>query len=169
MTLRRLVLLIVGSVAALCVVAAVGLLIELSYRPSYDRSDPNYHRYLAVFNSLRMQLDQRGTTEDDYVDLSELNNGEWKTACLFGGYTRPLEEMRGLGASINEKDLIRLTEAGSRGFRLGQVEEQEMAIAFVDLSNNVRFIHFETGIGPEGQHFRKCISRPVTRLFLALP
>ena len=81
----------------------------------------------------------------------------------------PLDEVRALGANINEKDRVRMTEAGSRGFRLGQVEEQEMAIAFVDLSNNAHFIHFQTGIGPEGQHFHKCISQPETRLFLAPP
>jgi hypothetical protein len=59
------------------------------------------------------------------IDFSSLNNGEWKTACLFGGYTRPLDEMRLRGASISENDTARFTEAGTRGFRLGHVEEQE--------------------------------------------
>jgi hypothetical protein len=81
----------------------------------------------------------------------------------------PLDEMRALGANISETDRVRMTEAGLRGFRLGQVEEQEMVIAFIDLSNNARFIHFHTGIGPEGQNFRRCISKPETRLFLAAP
>lgn len=105
-------------------------------------------------------LDYHGTTKDDYIDLSELNSGEWTTACLFGGYTDPLEAMRVHGANIDEKDRVRFTEAGSRGFRLGQVEEHEMAIAFVDLGNNARFIHFRTGIGPGGQHLRRCNRDP---------
>jgi hypothetical protein len=115
MVLRRLVLLLVGSISALCVLGAIALLVELSYRPTYDQSASNYHYYLEAFNRLRVHLDQRGTTKEDSFDFSQLNNGEWKTACLFGGYTRPLDEMRALGATINEKDRVRLTEAGSRG------------------------------------------------------
>jgi hypothetical protein len=115
-----------------------------------------------------VRIDQRRTSTDYSVDLSGLNNGEWKTACLFGGYTNPLDEMRALGANISEKDRARMTEAGSRGLRLSQVEEYELAIAYIDLSNNARFIHFETGVGAEGEHQRQCISKPETRLFLQL-
>jgi hypothetical protein len=169
MTLRRLVFLLVGSVATLFLLGAVAVVVELSYRPTYDRSDPTYHRYLEAFERLRVPLDQRGAQKEDFVDLSELNNGEWKTACLFGGYTMPLDQMRALGANISEKDRVRMTEAGSRGFRLGQVEEREMVITFVDPSNNAHFIHFHTGIGPEGQNFKRCIAKPETRLVLAAP
>lgn len=167
MVLRRLVLLLVVGAAALFAIGAAALLRELLYKPTYDQSHPNYRHFAEVFDSLRPELDYRGTTEDDYIDLSELNSGEWKTACLFGGYTDPLEAMRALGANIDEKDHVRFTEAGSRRFRLGQVEEQEMAIAFVDIGNNARFIHFRTGIGKEGQGLQRCISKPQTRLYLA--
>ena len=166
MILRRFLLLFIGSVIALCVIGAVALLVELSHRPTYDQSDPNHRRYVEAFDRLRVPLDQRGATKQDFVDLSQLNKGEWKTACLFGGYTRPLEEMQALSANISERDRVRMTEAGSRGFRMGQVEEQEMAIAYVDLSNNAQFIHFASGVGPARQHFKKCISKPQTRLFL---
>ena len=142
------------------------LLFELSWSPTYDQSDPNYRRYTEAFDRLRVQLGKRGATTEDFVDLSQLNNGEWKTACLFGGYTYPLADMQGLGAHISEKDRVRLTAAGLRGFRAGQVEESEVAIAYVDLNNNAKFIHFESGIGPEGEHFKKCISKPETRLIL---
>jgi hypothetical protein len=169
MRLGRLVFSIIGSLAAVSVLGALALLFELSYRPTYDQADPNYRRYLEVFDRLRPDLDYRGATRDDYIDLSELNNGEWKTACLFGGYTDPLKTIQMLGANIDEKDRARMTEAGSRSLRIGQVEEQEMAIAFVDLRNNARFIHFRTGIGPEGQHLQKCISKPQTMLYLAVP
>ena len=169
MVLRRLILLFVASTAALFAIGVVALLRELLYKPAYDQFQPNYRQFTEIFDSLRPVLDYRGTTKDDYIDLSELNSGEWKTACLFGGYTDPLEAMRVHGANIDEKDRVRFTEAGSRGFRLGQVEEHEMAIAFVDLGNNARFIHFRTGIGPGGQHLRRCISKPQTQLYLAQP
>jgi hypothetical protein len=173
MTLRRLVVTLGASVVALAILAAAVLLlvlvVELSYKPTYDQSHPDYDRYAEAFNRLSVSLSRRGITNDDAIDLSELNGGEWKIACVFGGYTRPLETMRALGGNINQKDQLRWTEAGSRGFRLGQVEEREMAIAYVDLNNNTQFIHFEYGIGPEGQHFEKCISRPETRLTFAMP
>ena len=105
--------------------------------------------------------------KEDAIDLSRLNNGAWKMACIFAGYTNPLEDMRALGANIDQKDELRLTAATTRGFRLGQVEEFEMLIAYVDPGNSARFIHFQSGIGPEGQHFRRCIPKPETQLFLA--
>src|SRR5947207_3013232 len=95
--LRWFLVLFVGSVVALCFLVAVAVRVELSYRPAYDQSDPNYHRYLEVLERLRVALDDRGTTNEDFVDLSQLNNGEWKTACLFGGYTNPLDKMQALG------------------------------------------------------------------------
>ena len=168
MTLRRFLLMaslgigaaIVGGVPAL-------LFVELSWKPAYDQSDPDYQRYSEEFDRLRAQIDSRGTTNDDAIDLSRLNNGEWKTACLLGGYSNPLRTMQELGAKIGEKDRMRLTEAGSRAFRLAQVEEYEMAIGYVDLGNNARFIHFRSGIGPEGKRFQRCISGPQTRIFVA--
>jgi hypothetical protein len=85
-----------------------------------------------------VRIDQRRTSTDYSVDLSGLNNGEWKTACLFGGYTNPLDEMRALGANISEKDRARMTEAGSRGLRLSQVEEYELANINVNAFQNQR-------------------------------
>ena len=156
-------LLFVGSVV---LGAITVLLVELSWTPTYDQSDPNYRRYIETFDRLRRELDVRGATNEDFVDLSQLNNGEWKTACLFGGYTYPLNDMQALGAQISKKDRVRLTQAGLLGFRAGQVEEEEMAIAYVDFKNNAQFIHFASGIGSEGQYLKKCISKPETRLVL---
>jgi hypothetical protein len=156
----------VGSWVAGIALGIALLLVELSWTPAYDHSDPNYHRYAEAFDRLRVQLDRRGATNKDFIDLSQLNNGDWKTACLFGGYMYPLGDMQALGAKISAKDRWRLSQAGWRGFRAGQVEEEEMAIAYVDLNNSAQFIHFASGIGPEGQHFKKCISKPQTRLVL---
>lgn len=135
-------------------------------RPAYDRSDPDYQRYSAAFADLSKALRRRIATKDDYIDLSNLNNGQWETACLFGGYTKPLETMTALNAKIDENDRVRWSKA-TRGFRLAPVEEFEMAIAFIDANANARFIHFENGIGSQGQHFEKCISKPAVRVFLA--
>jgi hypothetical protein len=86
MTLRRLVLIFFASVVALPVLGGAALLVELSYRPTYDQSDPNYHRYAEAFDRLRAQIDRRGTTKEDAIDLSQLNKGEWTVACVLGGY-----------------------------------------------------------------------------------
>jgi hypothetical protein len=112
MTLRRLVFLLVGSSAALGLLGAIAVVVELSYKPTYDRSDPTYQRFLEAFERLRVPLDRRGATREDLVDLSLLNNGEWKTACLFGGYTMPLEGMRALGANAQLSRLNASFEAG---------------------------------------------------------
>jgi hypothetical protein len=173
MTFRRGMFILGASFIAIILVAVAWLLAELFYRPSYDRAHPDHDRYAGMFHRLEMTRSQRRITSEDpidpSIDLSELNGGHWKVACVFGGYTTPVETMRGLGAHIDENDLRRFTEAGRRGFRLAPVEESEMAIAYVDLADNARFIHFRHGIGPEGQNFQKCIARPETRLRLPMP
>jgi len=151
-----------GILAALSIVGFVTFLALFLYKPAGDRSDPDYHRYLETLDRVSVQLNQRGM--EDAMDLSELNHGDWTTACLFGGYTRPAEKMGKLGANITENDQRRMSEAS--GFRLSPVEEFEVVIAYMDLSNNAHFIHFDTGIGPEGQHRESCVSKPQTRLVL---
>jgi hypothetical protein len=66
-------------------------------------------------------------------------------------------------------DRFRLGQAGIRGVRLGQVEEFEILIAYIDHRNRAHFIHFEEGIGSEGQHLEKCIARPETKIILGGP
>jgi hypothetical protein len=169
MGLRRFVVALSAGITALAMLVVASLFAALFHEPAYDQSHPDYHRYAEAFNRLSVPISQRGITNEDAIDLFELNGGEWKTACIFGGYTNPLDKMRTLGADISPKDQSRLTEAGSRGFRLAQVEESEIAIAYVDFSNRAQFIHFKHGIGPEGQHLQRCISRPETLLTLAMP
>jgi hypothetical protein len=100
--LRWLLLLFVGSVVVLGILVPVAVRFELSYRPTYDQSDPNYPRYLKEFERVRVQLAQLDASDQVSIDLAQLNNGEWKTACLFGGYANPLSKMQALGANINE-------------------------------------------------------------------
>jgi hypothetical protein len=52
MRLGRLVFVVIGSLAVASVLGALALLFELSYRPTYDQSDPNDRRYPEVFARL---------------------------------------------------------------------------------------------------------------------
>ncbi len=142
------------------------LAFEVLRKPIYDQNDPDYSRYSEIFARLEEQLARREMSSQETIDLSPLNGGDWRTACVFGGYNDPLKEMRNLGAVVSDIDQHRLSEAGSRGFRLSQVEEFEMMIAYVDRYNHAHFIHFERGIGALGQHLRACISKPDTKLVL---
>lgn len=165
MTLGRVVFWLGLGLAALPTAAFIALLVEASYKPNYDVNSPDYGRYSEVFARLREQLDQRDPTDEDILDFAALNGGQWTTACLFGGYTHPLDEMLSREAVIDNTDRVRLTEARSRGVRLGTVEEFEALIAYIDLRNRAHFIHFSQGIGPSGQHFEQCISKPNTTIY----
>ncbi len=166
----RFILLFGVSFVVLAVVGITALiLVAIFDEPDYDVAHPNYSYFAEMFE--RLSKSSRRMTNEAAIDFSQLNGGEWKVACLFGGYTDPLETMRVTGANINENDRVRWTEARSRGFRLAPVEEHEMAIAYVDLANNAQFIHFRHGIGPEGQGFQKCdcTTRDTRRLGMHLP
>src|SRR5262245_41231329 len=84
------------SVIALGLVGLALLVLELAYQPGYDQSHPDYDRYVEVFARLRPKLAARGPTKEDHVDFAPLHNGDWKMACLFGGYTTPVEAMQAL-------------------------------------------------------------------------
>ena len=95
------------------------------------------------------------------LDLSNLNQGKWKTACLFGGYTNPSYIMDEYG-EIRWIDTIYQPMKALPILRLAQVEEHEALIAFVDYSNQVSFIHFKSGLTKSRrslEHVSKCTSR----------
>jgi hypothetical protein len=140
--------------------AVVLITYDISSGPSYDDDDPRYQKLTSRFSELRHR--EPGPGIDYNIDLSGLNGGDWTIACIFGGYNDPLESMIELGAKVTDKDRTRLTEAGDSGFRLSQVEEFEMMVTFIDLTGKAQFIHFQGGIGPGGQHLKKCISKPQT-------
>ena len=93
--------------------------------------------------------------------------GRWKTVCLFGGYTRPLETIDRLGAEISAVDRKRLNETDD-GFRMSPIEESEGAIAYIDPDNVAHFVHFKSGWGPAAQHFERCVTRPDTVVMVSL-
>lgn len=156
-------LLVLLSIAAACIVALV--IRELFWKPRYDEGDP---RYAAIAQQLSQthQAFAAGDYSRNELDLTSLNGGKWITACVFGGYTYPLNEMTNLGAKVSSEDEGRLRELDRRGFRLSQVEEFEVMITYVDLSGDAHFVHFRHGFGPGGQHFKRCVSKPTTAVRL---
>lgn len=128
--------------------------------PSFDRFHPDYATFAAVFD----QADRAFNAGQSYViiDLAPLNRGAWKTACLFAGYTHPIEEMERLGARVDQADRDRLGKA--RGFRAAPVEETELVIAFTNEAGRAHFVHFQSGMGQQTQHYLECVTKPETRL-----
>lgn len=141
-------------------VAAVVLLVAVTVlgRPDHDHAHPDYGNFAGRFAEVRRAFaaGERGAE----IDLAPVNGGAWQLACLFGGYTRPVERMDERGAIVTDADRKRLTSTG--GFRAGPVEEFEMLIAFIDDEGRAHFIHFPEGVGSGGQHYQACVTRPQT-------
>ncbi|MEP3279222.1 MAG: hypothetical protein ABJN26_13220 [Stappiaceae bacterium] len=93
------------------------------------------------------------------LDLTALNGGRWRTACLFGGYSSPSEDMRKFGR-LSFFDRIYQPMKSWIPFRIGEVAEHEVVLAFVDWRGRVEFIHFDT-VTAEGslEDFKGCVSR----------
>lgn len=130
-------------------------------KPNYDTDDPDYGYFANLFKAAQ--------TKEQVADMSRLNGGDWKTACIFGGYENPVDDMEKLGATIAEADRERMKEARDTGFRVSVVEEFEMMIAYIDQANKAHFIHFEDGIGAQGQYYNFCVTRPETKITLFGP
>ncbi|KAA5602193.1 hypothetical protein F1193_06050 [Blastochloris sulfoviridis] len=126
-------------------------------RPTFDRADPDYGAFAERFAQAARALDDGRAAS---VNLAPATGGAWRTACLFGGYTWPIEEMERRGASIRDADRQSLAEPG--GLRLTPVEEHEVLVSIVDEAGNARFIHFDHGLNSHGQHFQACVTRPET-------
>jgi hypothetical protein len=165
MKLRHWGFLLFSVVVLVFTLGIVGMLTLLSYKPAYDRSDPDYTRFAEMFEGVRAgpYANGGGTV---VIDMADLNKGEWTVACLLGGYTSPVETMERLGAAIDETDRARFLDAETSGLRLAEVEEFEVAIAYADLASQAHFIHFEHGVGARGQHLNVCVSKPETELVL---
>ena len=70
-------------------------------RPDYDRAHPDYGSYAGRFAEVRRAFaaGERGAE----IDLAAVNGGAWRLACLFGGFTRPIERMDKRGAVIEDE------------------------------------------------------------------
>jgi hypothetical protein len=171
MSIRKFCLriLLCTSVASALFVIVVGALFvnAVSYEPMYDEKDPDYSHYKKIFDDVEEELYNRRSGHTSSIDFSPLNDGEWSQVCLLGAYSNALNCMTNLGAEISKADEQRLADAGQGRFRLAQVEEQEIMIAYVDLRNRAHFIHFRRGFGKFGDDVQGCISKPDTLLFFS--
>lgn len=151
------------------IVLAVAFALFLGWRvheawvqePVYDVADPDYAHFSHEFDRLAAAFEHREPTARDTLDLAPLNGGRWTTACLFGGYTDPVEKLERMGVRVPQAEQRRMA-AASGGFRLAPVEEFEVVIAYIDAKATTRLIHFKNGFGPSGQHFERCVSKPET-------
>ena len=153
-------ILLCASVVSVLFVTVVGVLfvVAIDYEPIYDEKDPDYAHYEKIFADVAAELYGLRPDHTDSIDFSPLNHGEWSQVCLLGAYSNALNCMTNLGARISKADEQRLTDAGSGGFRLAQVEEHEIMIAYIDLRNRAHFIHFRHGVGEFGENVAGCIS-----------
>ena len=129
------------------------LLFVILDQQASDERDPDYARYAAIFAEMRDRPPEK--REGAMIDLGHLNGGAWTTACLFGGYTHPATEMEKFGAIIVD------TAKGR-----GEVREFSVVAAYMDPTNRAHFVRFRQGIGADGQHLRKCVTKPVTQIVL---
>ncbi|HEY8563982.1 MAG TPA: hypothetical protein VIL65_00650 [Beijerinckiaceae bacterium] len=162
MTLLRTALLILLGCTGAAVVAMAALIMSQP-RPMFDRAHPEYATFAARFAEAQRAF----AAGEDWavIDLAPVKGGAWRTACLFGGYTRPVERLEALGAVVSQADRQRLGKA--IGWRVSPVEEFEMLIAFSDEQGRAHFIHFDQGMGAEGQHYEACVTRPKTKVAVA--
>lgn len=159
--LRIALLSLLGCILA--AVVAMAALVVFEPRPVFDRAHPDYAAFARHF--AQAQRSFAAGEEWVVIDLAPLNGGAWRTACLFGGYTRPVEQLIALGAVVSDADRQRLGAA--IGLRLSPVEEFEMLVAFTDEQGRAHFIHFDEGVGAEGQHYEACVTGPKTRIAIA--
>ncbi|WP_393958868.1 hypothetical protein [Methylorubrum sp. POS3] len=97
---------------------------------------------------LRASLRSRKPTSTDMLDLSQLNNGKWRSACLVGGYR-------------NYLDAIKEIEPVSWPWSFfGPLSEFQMAVVYTDETMTVQAMKFDQALGADGQHFKKCITKP---------
>ena len=159
---------LVGAFTTAAILLALIFYEFFLWSPLYDDDDPRHAPLVRQLSEIGKALRQ-GNPTSATLDLTSLNNGDWVTACVFGGYNDPLNAMEKKGAEFSSGDKRRLLQLGKRGMRLAQVEESEVLFVYMDATGRARYVHFEYGFGPEGQHFERCISKPVTRIQLSQP
>jgi hypothetical protein len=154
----------IGLISCILAVPVIGVaLLWFQPRPPYDLEHPDYAAFALQFQ----QAERAFAAGEDWavINLAPLNGGAWRTACLFGGYTQPIQHLEAIGAIVSDRDRRRLSNA--IGWRVAPVEEFEMLIAFSDEQGQGNFIHFNHGVGSEGQHYEACVTKPKTKVAIA--
>ncbi|MEM9028376.1 MAG: hypothetical protein AAGC70_08405 [Pseudomonadota bacterium] len=150
--------LIVAMFAVLVVAAAVDAILT---RQMFNTDDQDYQWIKTELDRLSPP---RGAVE---IDFTRVNGGNWKAVCVFGSYSRPLEEISNLGGQITTADRIRLSVGTQPGLfpRLGPVEAGEVVVAYIQSDMTARFIDLNAHVRG-AQHLKRCIVRPSTRMTL---
>lgn len=159
--LRTSLLMLLGCIGATILAIVASVMFEP--RPVFDRDHPDYGPFASQF----ARAEKAFSAGEDWavIDLAPVNGGAWRSACLFGGFTRPVERLLSLGATVSASDRQRLSSA--LGWRAAPVEEFEMLVAFTDEQGQAHFIHFDRGVGAEGQHYEACVTRPKSQVAIA--
>lgn len=122
---------------------------------------------LTRFDAAQARLDDRAAGLSHVkVDLSDLNEGDWRKICFYGGYLNPSGELAAEGARLSLADVV-LWKAKRFLPRLAEVEEHEFAVAMIDENGRTRLLHLSRGLGYFGEYDRFCVSRPETFVRLA--
>lgn len=135
--------------------AAAVAILHLGAGSLPGENNPQYAQFLSELERYRTILKGRAVQEGDELDISTLNGGNWRTACLVGGYKDYVKV-------INAHDPVDWKPKMSSG-----VGEFEMALVYVDAAGMPDVVHFRSGVGPYGQHFARCIAKPETRIPLS--
>lgn len=162
---------ILATPAIVCLLLAVWVVVELSWKPAYDLDDPDYVHLEQQLRSLAEDMAEALRNGDDdskvfAVDVARLNNGLWTKACFFGGDSYPTLQMRNRGAAIAPADKARFDTAARRGFRFAEVAENEAVIAYVTRDGSARFLHFPISFSPWGPGLKACATKPDTMIRL---
>ena len=126
---------------------------------TFSTSNPDY-------SYLHERIGEIGRGEK--LNVSNLNNGNWTTACLFGGYTDPSIHMKKLG-KVSLIDRVYQPLKGWSWWRLGQVEEHEIMVAYVDNFGVVTFVHLPNKNSSDRlEHHIQCIEKGVSAFTMPL-
>ena len=136
----------------LAVLAAVVLHLGTASLPG--ETHPQYAQFMSELERHRTIAKSRILQVGDKLDVSTLNDGNWRTACLAGGY-------KNYARVINARDPVDWKPKQS-----AFIDEFEMALVYVDVVGIPNVMHFRSGIGPQGQHFERCITKPHTKISL---
>jgi hypothetical protein len=114
--------------------------VELGFEPEYDSFGPDFEHFDGVFSQYN---------SDQYpiqtLDLAPLNGGNWIGACVFGGYSDPIEVAEKRMLLIDPLDTQRFEEARHSGFRVASVEETEAALLWWKADAKAHFVFFRNG------------------------
>lgn len=141
---------VISLFTGLLVFVAAVLQFDASPMPGED--NPQYVQFQSELERYRMISKGRGLRHGDDLDVANLNEGNWRTACLVGGYKDYVRV-------LNTREAVDW-KPKQRTF----VDEFQMALVYVDAVDTPSVMHFRSGIGPEGQHFERCITKPNTRI-----